>query len=509
MSRRFVVTTLSADSTSLPGFATRGVLLTGGLVGCGLAAVSVRYGYHRDELYFLACARHLAWGYPDQPPLVPLAARLMSTISSSSVAVLRIPSDVAAAATTVLTGATARELGASRRGQVLAAAGIGVSNVLLATGHLLSTSTFMITFFAALVLLALRLFRTGNPCWWVPAGAVAGLGLLDSDLVAFLIAAVLVGVLVAGPRKPLVSWWFAAGGAIAVAIWLPYLVWQARHGWPQLTVAHAIAHGSSGTSTPRWQIVAMQFVLCSPPLVPIWVAGLARLCRSTELRWCRAMSVAYFALLAAFLVTGGKPYYLAGLFPLLLAAGIEPALRWARRGRTGLRDRTLIAALIIAVVPDALITLPLLPVAAVHATPVVALNYDAGETIGWPRYVSQLAQVYRELAPVSQAHIVILAENYGEAGAVQRYGEAFQLPPAYSGHNAFWLWGPPPTSTSTVIAVGFSHDRLTRLFANVRLAGRLDNGHNVQNDEQHAPLSICQHPLKSWSQTWIQLRRYG
>ena len=433
----------------------------------------------------------------------------MSTISSSSVAVLRIPSDLAAAGTTVLTAATARELGASPRGQVLAAAGMGVSNVLLATGHLLSTSTFLLTFFAALVLVSLRLLRTRNPRWWVAAGAIAGLGLLDSDLVAFLVVAIVAGVLVAGPRRLLASWWLAAGSAIAVVMWLPYLLWQARHGWPQLTVAHAIAHGSSGTSTPRWQIVAMQFVLCSPPLVPIWLAGLVRLCRSAELRWCRALAVTYFTLLAAFLITGGKPYYVAGLFPLLLAAGIEPTLSWAGHGRTTARGRTVIAALVIAAVPDAFITLPLLPVAALHATPIVAVNYDAGETIGWPRYVNQIAQLYRKLTPSQRAHTVVLTGNYGEAGAVQRYGAAHRLPPAYSGHNAFWLWGPPPTTTSTVIAVGIARNNLARLFSDVQPAGRLDNAQHVQDDEQHAPLSICRHPLEAWNQMWIQLRRYG
>jgi hypothetical protein len=156
---------------------------------------------------------------------------------------------------------------------------------------------------------------------------------------AFLLAAVVAGVLLVGPRAGLRSRWPWLGGLVALALWAPNLVWQAAHGWPQLELASAIAAGSSGTSEPWYLFVPFQLVLVSPVLVPVWITGLIRLARAPALRPWRSLAVAYGLLAVLFLVTGGKPYYLAGLFPLLLAAGAGPTRSGARRGRAraGLR----------------------------------------------------------------------------------------------------------------------------------------------------------------------------
>jgi 4-amino-4-deoxy-L-arabinose transferase-like glycosyltransferase len=474
-----------------------------------LVGVSGRYGYHRDELYFLACGRHLAWGYPDQPPLVPALARAMSAISSTSVSVLRIPSEVATAATVLITGNMARELGAERAGQLLAAVSIGVSSILLETGHYLSTTTFLLTFWAALVLVALRALRSGDSRWWLAFGLLTGLGLQDSDLVALLALAIVAAVAVLGPRRSLLSPWAIAGFVLAASLWSPYLVWQAVHGWPELQVARAIAEGRSGTSAPRWQVIALQFVLCSPPLVPIWIAGLVRLFRDRRLRWARALGLTYLLLLAAFLVTSGKPYYLAGMFPLLLAAGAAPTVRWAQGVGRRARRHNLWAALVVAAAADAVITLPVLPSGVLHSTPIVAMNYDVGETLGWPGYVREIAAAYRSIPSTSRARAIILTRNYGEAGAIERYGSAFGLPHVYSGHNGYWLWGPPPGEVTTVVAVGLQPDLLVRAFAAVRPAGRLENYLNVDDDEEGVGLEIASGPKESWRALWPELRRYG
>ncbi|HWB68289.1 MAG TPA: glycosyltransferase family 39 protein [Mycobacteriales bacterium] len=485
-------------------FAWRGVLLIAGAVTLVLFALSGRYGYHRDELYFLACGRHLAWGYPDQPPLVPLLARAMSGIAPGSLVLLRLPSDLAAGGTVVLTAAIARELGAGRGGQLLAAGTMAASGFLLGSGHLLSTTTFGLTLWAGLILCALRLIRTGDGRWWLAAGLVTGIGLLDNVLIVFLAVTVMVGVAVLGPRPIFRSGWLLVGVVIAAALWTPYLVWQAQHGWPELTIGRAIANGSSGTSAPRWQIPVQQFLLASPLLAPIWIAGLVRLCRGEALRWCRAFGVAYFLLLVIFLVTGGKPYYLANMFPLLLAAGAEPALDWARQSAD--HRRLLRIAVVFSAIPDALITLPIVPVGSLHQTPIVAMNYDAGETVAWPTYVRQVSAVADRL-PQRQG-VAIVTSNYGEAGALQRYGSA-RLPPVFGRQNAYYLWGPPPASVSTVVAVGFDRADLTGRFASVQLVRRLNNQLDVDDDEQDAPVWICRQPTAPWPRLWRRLRRYG
>jgi hypothetical protein len=492
-----------APLANLPDLALGPVLIVAGLLGAALVAFSDRYGYHRDELYFLQCGRHLAWGFPDQPPLVPLIARLMSDLAPGSLVLLRLPSALAAAAVVVLTAMIARELGGRRTAQILAAGIIALAPVTLGSSHLLSTTAFDLPAWALLCLLLIRILRTGNNRLWLLAGLVAGIGLLDTDLVAFLIFAVVVGLIAAGPRQPLRSPWFYAGGAIALGLWAPYLAWQAAHGWPELKVAHSIATGGSGTSAQWWLILPEQLILVAPYFAPIWIAGLIRLCR--ELRWCRALGVAYPVLAVAFMLTGGKPYYLAGMFPVLIGAGAQPAADWLARG---VRRRGLIVAAVALSLPIVPVTLPVVPASSLHRTPIVAMNYDAGETVGWPAFVGEIAAAYRSLPPGQRASAIVLTSNYGEAGAVDRFGPAFGLPSAYSGHNAFWYWGPPPAWATTAVVVGYARSQLG-FCGTVRLALQLNNYVNVHDDEQGAPVWICQQLRGSWQAIWPSQRNFG
>jgi hypothetical protein len=429
----------------LPDFARVPMIAIAGLLALVLLATSGAYGYHRDELYFLACAQHLAWGYPDQPVFVPLIVRLMSDLNATSLVVLRLPSVLAAASVVILTGLLAREFGGGRGAQMLAAASIAVAAVLDASGHTLNTNIFDLSIWALLSLLIVRILRTGSDRLWLAVGLVCGVGLLDTDLVAFLMFAVIVGLAVSGPRRVFRSPWLYAGGLIALLMSTPYLIWQARHGWPEFAVARSIASGGSGTSAPRWLVLPEQLVLVSVYLAPVWIAGLIALLRVPAMRRWRALGIAYVVLAAVIITTGGKPYYLAGMFPLLLAAGAQPAVEWMRRGRSGVR-RALVGAAIILSLTALPVTLPLVPVADVHDTPIVKLNYDAGETIGWPTYVHEIASVYDSLPAAQRRTTIVLASNYGEAGAVAHYGPANGLPAVYSGHNAYWYWGPrqPP-----------------------------------------------------------------
>jgi hypothetical protein len=485
--------------------AKRSLALIAAVVGVVLLVFSGRYGYHRDELYFIACGHHLAWGYPDQPSLVPLIARVMTAIDPRSLVVLRLPSDVAAAGTVFLTGVIARELGAGRSGQLVAAGSMAISSLLLGSGHLLSTETFTLTAFAALLALSLHIIRTGRNTLWPAVGVVTGVALMTNDLPVFLALALGFGVLVAGPRKVLLSPWLWLGVVIAVAIWSPYLLWQAHHHFPELKIAKSIAAGDSGTSAPRWQIPIQQLYLASPALVPLWIAGLVSLLRAHKHRWTRSFGIAYLVLLAIVIATGGKPYYLANMFPLLLAAGAQPSVDWMRRH---LRWRIVWWAFAgVGVVIVALITLPIEPVGNVHNTNIVAVNYDAGETIGWPAYVSEIAAAYRNLPP--NPRTVILAENYGEAGAIERYGAGSHLPQVYAVQNAFWLWGPPPAAATTALALGYSRRQLDGTFIHVQPVGKLNNHVDVDNDEQGTELYACSGLREPWIKRWLQLRDYS
>jgi 4-amino-4-deoxy-L-arabinose transferase-like glycosyltransferase len=469
-----------------------------------LLAVSGRYGYHRDELYFITAGHHLAWGYPDQPPLTPFLARLLTGLAPGSLPVLRTPSALAMGAVVVVTAFTAREFGAGAAGQLLAAGAMAISAFLLGTGHLLSTSTFALLTWTLLLWLVVRTLRTSNDRLWLVVGLVAGVGLLDSDLLAFLLAGIVLGLLLSGPRRHFRSPWIWLGGLVAVALWSPYLLWQARHGWPQLEVSRAIAAGRSGTSEPRWAFVPFQFGLVSPLLAPIWIAGLVLLLRDARLRWARSIGWAYAFLVVAFVAKGGKPYYIAGMFPVLLAAGAEPTLVWVRRGRARL-GRVLLTLAFVLSAPSALVAIPIVPLAALPHTPIVSFNYDIGETVAWPAYVTEIARVYDQ-APGATA---IVTTNYGEAGAVDRYGAAYGLPHAFSGQNGYYYWGPPPDSARTVVAVGYDQALLARSFRSVQLAARLHNDRGIDNDEQNAPVWICSEPVADWHTLWRRFRVIG
>jgi 4-amino-4-deoxy-L-arabinose transferase-like glycosyltransferase len=493
------------ETRACPRFAWGSLAVAGCVFGI-LAAFAGRYGYHRDELYFLEAGRHLAWGYPDQPPFVPLVARLMDDLAPGSVTVLRLPSAFAAAAIVAVTAALARQFGGEQGAQLLAAGSIAVSLVLLGAGHTLSATTFDLLAWALILLLVVAILRGGNERLWLGVGLLAGAGLLDDDLVIFLMAALVVGIAIAGPRHIFRSPWLWAAGILAVGMWAPYLVWQASHGWPELTVSRGIANGASGSSTPRWLFLPEQLVIVSVFLAPVWIAGLVRLFRDPELGFARPIAWAYPVLAVVFLIAGGKVYYLAGIYPLLLAAGAQPTLSWARRGRRRLRRVVLAVALALSAVASVLIALPVTPIRELHNTP---FEYDIGETVAWPTYVHEIASAWSRLPASLRSHAAILTSNYGEAGAVDRYGPALGLPAAYSGHMGFWYWGPPPTSTTAILAVGFDAGYLRRFFIHVRLIARLDNHLQVNNDEQHAPLWLASGLRQPWTVVWPRFKDLG
>jgi len=354
-----------------------------------------------------------------------------------------------------------------------------------------------------------RILRTGDERLWIVTGLVAGIGLLNKDLVAFLAFGVLAGIALAGPRRRLASPWLWAGALIAGLLWTPYLVWQAQHGWPELSVAHSIAAGRSGTSEPRWAFLPFQLVLVGPYLAPVWIAGLVRLLRDPSLRLYRALGWSWVVLAAVFIVTGGKPYYLGGLLPLLLAAGAPATIAWFTRGRARLRRGLVIAAFALTALTAVVVTLPVIPVGDLHRTNIVALNYDAGQTVGWPTYVGEIANVYHGLPAGERASAALVAESYAEAGAIDRFGPALGLPQAYSGQDGFWYWGPPPASATTVVAVGYERGFLDRSFSSVRRATLLNDHLGVDNDNQGAPVWICRQPRGDWQTLWPRFKYLG
>lgn len=462
-----------------------------------LVATSAGYGLHRDEFYFVAIGGHPAFGYVDQPPLVPLLAHTLDVLGDGSLVVLRLSSALAGAAIVLVTGLIAREFGAARGAQLLAAGAMAVSAVLAAVSHLMSTTTYDVLAWTVLSWLIVRALRDGGTSWLL-AGTAAGVGLEIKTLIVFLLFALTVGVLVAGPREALRDRWLWTGAGIALALWLPNLIWQASNDWPQLRLSTAIARGQSGSSQPRWAFLPYQLLLVSPLLAPVWILGGIRLWRDAALRTWRCIPVAWVVLAVVFLATGGKPYYLAGLFPALLAAGAAPTLAWAR---SRVRRALLGTAVVVSLAVSAVLFLPLVPAADLSNTPIVAVNYDAGETVGWAQFNATVARVYDQ----QPAKTIVLAANYGEAGSLLHDTDL----PAYSGQNSLWDLGPPPSDTRVAVAVGYPEDTLRGWFADVHRVATIDNGIDVDNDEQGGAVYVCSSPRLPWTQLWPHIRHLG
>ncbi|WP_428956388.1 ArnT family glycosyltransferase [Streptomyces sp. cg35] len=490
------------DRSTLAVIAWRPLLCAVAAYAGVLTLLSGRYGYHRDELYFVAAGRRLAWGYVDQPPLTPLLARASSAVFGDEPAGLRVAATLAAAATVLVVALMARELGGGRGAQLLAALLTALGAQVLAVGHMVSTATFDLLVWVTVSWLVLRVLRTGDGRWWLAVGAVTGIGVQNKYLVVLLVGVLLVAIGGVGPRAVWRSAWFLAGCAVALALAAPTLWWQATHGWPQFTVARGISEDDGAEN--RALLVPQQLVYLSPLFVPVWVAGWLRLWRGARLRWARAFAVAYPLLCAVVLALGGKGYYTVPLLVVLLAAGCEPALRWARAGRA--RRALLVAAVAVSAALNALITLPVLPPAAL-AVP-MALNKEQGEQLGWPQLADAARQGWTRIPAAERRRAVILTSNYGEAGALERYGPARGLPAPYSGHMSYADWGPPPDSADGPVLLVRPDDAsgIERYFTGCRTAAHIDNGHDVDNKEQGAAVVLCAGPAQKWSALWPSLR---
>jgi hypothetical protein len=454
-----------------------------------LTIASFGYGFHRDELYFRMLPP--AWGYVDQPPMTPWLARTLTSLVADEPWALRIPATLASAASVVLLGLIARELGGDRRAVALAAWGGAFAGLPLALGHALLTSTIDLPLTLGVVLAALVALRS-DARWWLLAGALAGAATWNRHLVPLLMLGLGLGLAILGPREPLRTRWPWLGVLVAVLLAAPNLVYQATNGWPQVAMGAALSENNADDVRATLPLILL--VAIGPLLVPVWVAGVVQAWRMPRARWVLVWAI---VIVGFTLASGAQPHYPVATLEVLYAAGCVPVSVWI--GRRSGRRAIVVGALVLNAVVSAVIALPVLPVSVLGRTPVPDINIVAADQVGWSEHVGRIAEAFR-LADDPGA--VIITSNYGEAGAVDRFGPALGLPAPHSGQNDLGSLPGPTEGTRTAVVVGYQGPSVEDLFASCEVVARLDNGTGVPNEEQDAPVAVCTDPLLPWSQLW-------
>lgn len=489
---------VAAEPTrTVPRIAWRPVGAVAAVAGIVHLAVAARYGWHRDEFYYVVAGRHPAFGYVDQPPLTPLLARFAADLPGG-VLPLRVLAIAGQLACVLLAARLAAEFGGGRRAQTLTAAALAACPLFVATSMLFGTTIVDQVVWLALFVLVARALRVGTTGAWVAVGLAGGLGFENKNTVIVLLAGIAVGLVlwrrdVVGARGP----WLAAGVAAVLAG--PDVVWNAVHGWPQVRMAHVLATEQGGPLGSLAQLPALPLLFASPFLILLWVRGIQWLVAPAgrEHRWLLAVAA---VAVVVFTASGGKFYYAGPPLAALFAAG---AVRVETRANAGGRVGWPVAIGLSAVL--AVVTgLPVLPIS--QATALATVNPTMVETYGWPQLTDQVTAVAATLPPGTP----ILASNYGEAGALDILGPAAGLRnPVYSGQNAYGYWGPPAGSDDTVLCVGgWTANELRRYWADVTPLApiRFPVAIHNQEAEHHATMFLCRSPRGTWPQLWPHLR---
>jgi 4-amino-4-deoxy-L-arabinose transferase-like glycosyltransferase len=493
-------TSLRRDVLVLSALSTV-ILLVHFLMGNG-------YGFHRDELQFLDDARHLQWGFVAYPPMTSFFGRIAIALFGISVQAFRLPAAVVNAVSLVLAGLMARDLGGGRAAQVVALL-LGIP-LALTFSSVLQYNTFDLLAWSVLILSVAHLLRTGDERYWLGAGLGVGLGVLSKYAIAFPLVSLLAALIVLpSQRHHLKSRWFWLGALLATAIAAPNLLWLARHHFITLQMEHFIhardvRHGrADGYFTD--QIIFTMFGL------PFAVGGLIALVRSQRFRLLSVFYLGPFVLLA---LAKGRGYYLLPAYPVLYAAGAVGLERWLATREKALRG-LVYGAVVAAVFAEAAgIAWSYLPVwrpGSAGWNWQMKHNSDVANEVGWPEFVAQVAAVRDRLPASDREKLAVLAENYGEAGAIELYGPQYGLPVPIATVNSFHDRGWGPFEPQTVIVVGGHLEDESKFFEGCSVVGMVHLPYDVQDEEtvDHPQILVCHHLKEPWPVVWGRSQDFG
>lgn len=484
------------------------------------------YAYFRDEFYYIACARHLAFGYVDHPPLSILILYLTGGPFGYSLFAIRLVAALAAPALVLLTARMTREMGGRGFAPALAALSVLLCPVMLGVMSFYSMNAFEPLFWTAAAYVVVRIINTGDGRLWVLFGAIAGLGLENKHSMLFFCFGIVAGLALTENRRWLWSKWLWLGGALAALLFVPNLIWEAAYGWPTLEfMRNAQAFKNYHASLPEF--VAGQLLQTNPLIAPVWVAGLYWLFFSERGSRYRLFGWVYAAIFVVFVIEGAKSYYFAAIYPTMLSAGAicladffaERNLGWLRAAYT--------VSMVIGGIGTAPLALPLLPPPALAsyagafgltsgrgAKMIAGERHSLGaipqlfaDRLGWEDMVAAVADAYRSLTPEERKHCAIFTSNYGEAGAIDLLGPKYGLPHAYSTHNTYWLWGPPANDPQLAVVLHARRGELEQAFSQVTQVASFTCDYCMPY-ETNLPIYICRGAKQPLAKLWPRIKVY-
>ncbi len=479
-----------------------------------------RYGYFGDEMYHLACGEHLAWGYVDQPPLIALVAWLVRHTLGTSLLAIRFLPALSFAATVLLTGAIARELGGGRFAQALAGLTVACASVYLVLGYLFTMNAWEPLLWAACVYVVIRIIKTGNQKLWLWFGLLSGIGLENKYSMAVFGFGVVVGLLLTPERKALAHKWIWLAGGLAFLIFLPNLLWNFQHHFPFLELMRNIRASGRDVVLGPGQYLLQQIMIMNPLTFPVWLAGIIYLFFSRNARPYRLLGWIFLAIFLTFFLQHGKDYYTSPVYPMVLAAGAV-ALEQVTRKRGGTWVRGTFVVLLLAATasmlpinlpilsPDRLVRyldkFPLKPQASEKAHARAELPHYFAWQFGWPEMVQAVSRVYHSLPPEEQAKTAIIGNNFAESGAIDLLGPKYGLPKSIGVHQSYWLWGPRNYTGEVMIVLGDEPQELQQWCNRVEVAAPATDPPYGAAFERH-PVLLCRGLKANLQQAWPKLK---
>ena len=482
-----------------------------------------RYDFFRDEFNYLACAHRPAWGYVDQPPLIPWLARLSLVTLGDSLRAIRFLPALFMSLTVVLSAQIARELGGRAFSLICSAVSVIVPPIYLNDGSMLTTNCLEPLLWTGCAYFALLAAKHDQPRYWLWFGVVAGVGMQEKYSITVFGFGVVIGLLLTEQRRILFNKWIWLGGLAAFLIFLPNLLWNVYYHFPFVQLMHNVRADNRDIVLSPLQYFLQQCLLMQPIAAPLWIAGVLGFFFWPRFHRYRFLGWAYVVSLTVFIVLHGKNYYLSPIYPMLFAAGsvvfehaIErPRLRWLKPVSLilMLAAGAWLAPVAMPILPiDRFMTyrenLPLKVPHSEHSHLAAVLPQHYADQFGWHEIVSQVVVAWNRIPPDERSDCGIFAQDYGAAGAIDWYGGKFGLPASLSGHQTWFLWGPRQYSGNCLIVVGDMRKKLESMYNQVEFVGNSpDNPYALEKD---LPVFICKG--KKWpgdlAQIWPNVKKW-